>query len=76
MPNLKMICKIAEYFDVTIDYLLKEDVPGVQQNPQRNNNEYREIIDYLNSLPLRERRRAILESIELLEDNFPKNKKT
>lgn len=50
------------------------NVSGVQQQPQESDNEYNEIIDYLDSLPVRERRRAKHALIEHLEDNFPKKR--
>ena len=43
-----------------------------QPRSKEKNNEYDEIINYFDSLPIRERRRAKVDVIEYLEDNFPK----
>lgn len=71
IPNGKTLQKIADYFDVKIDYLLSD----AENNKQESSNEYNEIINYLDDLPIRERRRAKLFLIEYLEDNFPLKKK-
>ena len=49
---------------------------NVQQQPQENKDygRYNELTDYLDDLPIRERRRAIVSVLEFLEDNFPKKK--
>lgn len=100
VPSIDKIFILANYFNVSVDYLLgkKNDdnnfivgemsnvnnnvmgnhnsVSGLQPRSKEKNNEYDEIINYFDSLPIRERRRAKVAVIEYLEDNFPKKKET
>lgn len=46
-------------------------ISGNQISIPDDDNEYIEIINYLNNLSVRNRRRAKLDIIELLEDNYP-----
>lgn len=97
VPSIDKIFTLANYFDVSVDYLLGRTnepngynnisnidttVNGTQTNGNYNNihiqteskKAYSEMIEYLEDLSPSEKRHAVADLMDILEEKYPKKK--